>query len=197
MKGLFVTLEGPEGGGKSTLLHALASKIPGCVTTREPGAGTIGGQIRKLVLESDGLVPRAELFLFLADRAQHVAKVIEPALAEGRVVLCDRHADSTVVYQGYARGGDIEQLRQLNRIATDGRTPDLTFLLDVPPTLGLRRQEGIDRLGGMPLQFHERVREGFLAEARREPERWVILDAEEPAELVAQQAWKVLQSRRV
>jgi len=195
---LFITFEGPEGGGKSTLLRTLAARLESegreVVCTREPGAGDLGGEIRKWLLESESLDERAELFLFLADRSQHWSRLVEPALARGAVVLCDRHADSTLVYQGYARGHDIELLRQLNALATQGNAPALTFLLDLDPATGLSRAKG-DRLDREPLEFHQRVREGFLAESQRDPARWVILDASTPADQVAERAWQELMKR--
>jgi dTMP kinase len=187
---MFVTLEGPEGAGKSTVLPALARALREggreVVTTREPGAGEFGSAVRDLLLHGGDIEPLTELFLFLADRAEHVAKTVRPALARGAVVLCDRHADSTVVYQGYGRGLDLDQLRSLNSLATGGLVPDLTLLLDVPPEVGLARVSKGDRLDKEPLDFHKRVREGFLTEAEREPGRWRIIDASQPSESVAQ-----------
>ena len=195
---MFITIEGPEGGGKSTLLRTLAAQLEAqgreVVCTREPGAGALGGEIRRWLLESESLDERAELFLFLADRSQHWSQLIAPALARGAVVLCDRHADSTVVYQGYARGHDLDLLRRLNALATQGNTPALTFLLDLDPAIGLSRAKG-DRMDREPLEFHQRVREGFLAESQRDPARWVILDASQPADQVAERAWQELSAR--
>lgn len=195
---MFITFEGPEGGGKSTLLRTLAAQLEAqgreVVCTREPGAGALGGEIRRWLLESESLDERAELFLFLADRSQHWSQLIAPALARGAVVLCDRHADSTVVYQGYARGHDLDLLRRLNALATQGNTPALTFLLDLDPAIGLSRAKG-DRMDREPLEFHQRVREGFLAESQRDPARWVILDASQPADQVAERAWQELSAR--
>lgn len=195
---MFITFEGPEGGGKSTLLRTLAAQLVAqgreVVCTREPGAGALGGEIRRWLLESESLDERAELFLFLADRSQHWSQLIAPALARGAVVLCDRHADSTVVYQGYARGHDLDLLRRLNALATQGHTPALTFLLDLDPAMGLGRAKG-DRMDREPLEFHQRVREGFLTESQRDPARWVILDASQPADQVAERAWQELSAR--
>lgn len=195
---MFITFEGPEGGGKSTLLRTLAAQLEAqereVVCTREPGAGALGGEIRRWLLESESLDERAELFLFLADRSQHWSQRIAPALARGAVVLCDRHADSTVVYQGYARGHDLDLLRRLNALATQGNTPVLTFLLDLDPAIGLARAKG-DRMDREPLEFHQKVRAGFLAESQRDPQRWVILDASQPADQVAERAWQELQAR--
>ncbi len=196
---MFITLEGPEGAGKTTLIRGLAERLRAegraVVTTREPGAGPVGGMIREILLGNNEIHPRAELLLFLADRAQHIEALIRPALAAGQVVLCDRHADSTVVYQGYGRGLDRDEMRRMNTHATGGLVPDLTLLLDVDPELGLQRQERADRLGGEGLEFHQRVREGFLSEAKREPTRWVVLNAQEPAPQVEERAWKVIAER--
>lgn len=178
---MFITFEGPEGAGKSTAIRAVAESLESRGTkvliTREPGAGDFGLKVRELLLHGDDLPIWTELFLFLADRSHHVERMIRPALAHGTTVLCDRHADSTVVYQGYARGLDIEKLRELNLIATGGLKPDRTFLLDLPVEIGLARLQNPDRLDREPLAFHQKVREGFLAEAQREPERWRIIDS--------------------
>ncbi len=188
---MFITFEGPEGAGKSTLIRELARELKEqgkqiCLT-REPGAGEFGTQVRKLLLEGEDVGPLAELFLFLADRAQHIAKIVEPALAQGAWVLCDRHADSTIVYQGYGRGLDLETLRNLNALATTGRKPDLTILLDLPAEQGLKRITNPDRLDREPLSFHNTIRNGFLEEAKREPARWRVLDAtQSPAEVLRQ-----------
>lgn len=199
---MFVTFEGTEGAGKSAVLHRLqeeqgaerwrASGFPEAIFTREPGAGDLGPQIRKLLLESDSLDPSAELYLFLADRASHVATVIRPALAEGKLVLCDRHADSTIVYQGYGRGIDLDFLRQANSIATYGLKPDKTFLFDLDPEIGLSRIQSKDRLDREPLEFHRKIREGFLKEAEREPNRWVKLDASVTLDRLFEETWEAL-----
>lgn len=195
---MFISFEGPEGAGKTSLIRALDRRLRAnghsTLVTREPGAA-LDGQIRRLLLEGSGMDPKAELFLFLADRAEHAAKILRPALSEGRVVLCDRHADSTVVYQGYARGLDLELLRRWNLFATGGLKPDLTFLLDLPPEIGLARLQSRDRLDSEPLEFHRAVRDGFLAEARLEPARWVVLDATLPQESVLESAWQPILDR--
>lgn len=149
------------------------------VLTREPGAGEVGQAIRQILLNGGDLEPRAELFLFLADRSQHIAKIVRPALAEGNIVLCDRHSDSTVVYQGYGRGLDLEQLRQWNAFATDDLKPVLTLLFDLDVRVGLARLTNPDRLDAEPISFHEKVRAGFLGEAKLDPARWVTVDAEQ------------------
>lgn len=204
---MFLTVEGVEGSGKSTLLDALAARLEAegtpVMRTREPGDSSLGAHIRPLVLSAGRTPdPRAELFLFLADRAQHVAEVVRPALAAGMLVLCDRYADSTIAYQGYGRGMDIDRLQQLNDFATGGLWPDLTLLLDLPPETGLLRATrrnaatGLSRTEGRfeaeTLAFHERIRQGFLARARLYPERFRVLDASLPPPALAEQAWAAL-----
>lgn len=192
---MFVTFEGPEGAGKSTAIRTLASALEqaghAVLVTREPGAGEFGRKIRALLLDQDEVVPEAELLLFLADRASHVENIIRPALAAGKIVLCDRHADSSVVYQGYARGVDIEFLKAGNAFATKGLKPHLTLLFDLDPEVGLRRIcDGRDnnRLDREPLEFHQKVRAGFLDLASQEPERWVVLDATKAPEALSSDA---------
>lgn len=193
---MFVTLEGPEGAGKSTVASALSERFRDAgrtvVTTREPGAGEFGAKVRDILLHGDAIEPMAELFLFLADRSEHVAKTIRPALAKGHVVLCDRFADSTVVYQGYARGLDIAMLRGLNAMATGALAPDMTLLLDLDPAVGIARATDKDRLDSEPIEFHNRVRTGFLAEAEREPGRWRIIDASQGPSRVAEDCWQAI-----
>ena len=198
---MFVTVEGVEGAGKSTLLGLLAGEferraLP-FVRTREPGGCALGARIRPLLLDVSSRVDeRAELFLFLADRAQHVAETIRPALQRGAWVLCDRYADSTIAYQGYGRGMDVETLQRLNAYATGGLWPDKTLLLDLPVETGLSRalarngREGLTESEGRfeaeEQAFHQRIREGFLARAERWPERFCVLDARlSPEELLA------------
>lgn len=197
---IFVTLEGPEGAGKSTLQAALVEAIlehgKQVLATREPGgAGEVGQKIRQILLEGGALTPLTEVFLFLADRAQHVEGTIRPALREGKIVICDRYSDSTIVYQGYGRGLDIDSLRSWNEDATDGLVPDLTLLLDLEPSVGLARSLKGDRLDQEPLEFHERVRAGFLAEASRDPHRWHILDAQQEPKALAASALDIIISK--
>lgn len=178
---MFVTFEGTEGSGKSTALAAVADALEAkgfqVLRTREPGDGPLGPGIRALLLDSENVDPLSELFLFVADRAQHVSSVIRPALDAGYVVLCDRYADSTLVYQGYGRGLPVDQIRALNHLATGSLAPDLSLLFDLDPSVGLSRLTSPDRLDSEPIEFHRRVREGFLAEAKRDPGRWRIVDA--------------------
>lgn len=185
---MFITFEGPEGSGKSTAIAALARLLEECghtvLVTRQPGAGEFGAKVRSLLLEGEELDARAELFLFLADRAEHVAKCLRPALEDGVWVLCDRYSDSTVVYQAHARGLSEDFVRSADAFATGGLLPDLTFLLDLDPEVGLSRVQAPDRLDRQPLAFHQAVRAGFLKEAAREPHRWQVLDAAESPEAV-------------
>ena len=187
---MFITLEGPEGAGKTTQLRALADFLRGCgydvVTTREPGGTAIGDQIRHVLHDTANVTmsPTAEVLLYAASRAQLVAEVIQPALAAGRVVLCDRYADSTMAYQGYGRGLDRDALAALTAVATGGLRPDLTLLLDLDVARGLarRRDEGeeMNRLDLETIEFHRRVRAGYLALAAAEPARWQLIDADRP-----------------
>ena len=187
---MFITLEGPEGAGKTTQLRALADYLRGCgydvVTTREPGGTAIGDQIRHVLHDTANVAmsPTAEVLLYAASRAQLVAEVIQPALAAGRVVLCDRYADSTMAYQGYGRGLDRDALAALTAVATGVLRPDLTLLLDLDVARGLarRRDEGeeMNRLDLETIEFHRRVRAGYLALAAAEPARWQLIDADRP-----------------
>ncbi|HEY4464563.1 MAG TPA: dTMP kinase, partial [Streptosporangiaceae bacterium] len=185
--GLFIALEGGEGAGKTTQARMLAIWLReqgfDVVTTREPGATKVGMRLRALLLDTAhaGMSPRAEALMYAADRAEHVASVISPALARGAVVITDRYTDSSLAYQGAARGLRKDDVAWLSRWATGGLTPDLTIVLDLPPQAGLgRRESSADRLEAEPSEFHERVRAGFLALARAEPERYLVLDATRP-----------------
>ncbi len=191
---MFVTFEGIEGTGKTTQIKRLVSWLTSergraVTVTREPGGSRLGAELRRILLsmESRDLTGHTELFLYLADRAQHVSTVIKPALDEGKVVACDRFADSTVAYQGYGRGLDPKLLHRLNDVAVNGTWPALTILLDIDPALGLNRAltrnvredkaqtEG--RFEAEDLEFHTRVREGYLTLAALHPERMVVVDA--------------------
>ena len=180
------------------------------LTTEEPGGTDLGRQFWAFLQEraraaAAPLEPLAELLLFEAARAQHVAEVIRPALAAGRVVLCDRFADSSIAYQGYGRGLDLALVEEANRIATGGLAPDLTLLLDVPVEAGLARAKAAEAHGGAKkapdaigqetLAFHERVREGFLEIARKEPGRVAVIDTTRPQEAVLEAAWEVVGER--
>ncbi len=198
--GLFVTFEGPEGCGKTSQLRLLASRLRdlGCdvLTTREPGGTPISERVRAIVLDPahTSMDPTTEFLLFSAARAQHVAEVIRPHLERGGVVLCDRFADSSLAYQGYGYGLDLEARRAITRFATGGLVPDLTFLLDLPVEVGLRRKAGgkgdaWNRMERKQIAYHERVRAGYLTMAAEEPERWVIIDATGDFESVQAAIW--------
>jgi len=193
-----VTLEGPDGAGKTTQAALLVEHLRAAghevVALREPGGTAIGEQIRSLLIDPRHaeLAPRTEMLLFAASRAQLVAEVIGPALARGRIVVCERYLDASLAYQGVARGLGVDLVRAVNDAATDGLRPDLTLLLDLDPETGLRRArlasgrpgsegwEGGDRMERETLAFHARVREGFLALARIEPQRIRVVDARRP-----------------
>jgi dTMP kinase len=182
---VFITFEGPEGSGKSEnarhLAAWLAARGVAVTSTREPGGTALGEEVRALVL-GPARAPSAltSLLLFSASRAELVRQVIRPALAAGRVVICDRYTDSTLAYQGYGDGLPLEEIQTVNRLATGGLTPDLTYLLDVPVEVGLARRAGAGDWNGIDARdraFHQRVREGFLALARMEAVRFRVIDA--------------------
>ncbi len=184
---MFITLEGPEGSGKTShvpaLVEYLREKGYRVFPTREPGGTSIGEQIRQVIhdLKNVEMHPRTETLLYQAARAQIVEEVIRPRLAAGEVVLSDRYADSTIAYQGYGHQQDLEQVRALVRYATGGLVPDLTILLDIDVEAGLKRktQNGAEwnRLDAYTVEFHQRVRQGYLAMVQAEPARWVLIDA--------------------
>ena len=186
---MFITFEGIEGSGKTTQLRRLAALLPEAVITKEPGGTPLADEIRGILLDARSrLDPLAELFLFAASRRQNVVEVIRPALDDGRVVLCDRFTDATLAYQGFGRLLDLDRLRMLNDWATSSLQPDLTVLLDLPEEVGLDRARSRNvettknegRFEAEDLRFHRRVREGYLALAVAEPERYVVVDANGP-----------------
>ncbi len=195
--GRFIVFEGPEGGGKSLQAKRLAASLQddgyAVVLTREPGGTPLGEEIRTLLLRRDGytMVPAAEALLMTAARAQHVADVIRPALADAAIVICDRFVDSTFAYQGHGRGLPLKPLEAMQSFATCGLTPDLRILLDLPVDVGLARRsaerDSVNRIDAADLAFHERVREGFLALATADPSSWIVVDAQQPVESVAAQ----------
>ncbi len=193
--GLFVTLEGPDGSGKTTqeklLTEYLQARGLAVVCTREPGGTEIGEQIREVIFSRTSGVIRdeTEVLLFSAARAQIVGELIRPALAAGKIVLCDRYADSTLAYQGYGLGLDLGALREITRFATGGLVPDLTFYIDVPAEDGLARKRGSDvnRLDEKDVAYHRRVRAGYLEMARQDPSRWVVVDGTQARDQVQQQ----------
>ncbi|MBL7062921.1 MAG: dTMP kinase [Anaerolineae bacterium] len=202
---MFITFEGPDGSGKTTQAHLLAERLREqryeVVLTREPGGSDIGDQIRAVLhdLRNTAMDARTEILLYSASRAQHVAQLIRPALAAGKIVISDRYADSTLAYQGYGRGLDLETLRTVTAFATGGLVPDLTLYLDIPPQEGLqRRRLGGDewnRLDAEALEFHQRVRAGFLELVRLEPERWVVIDSTHSIEEVQAEIRALVQAR--
>lgn len=187
--GLFITFEGVEGCGKSTqatalLERLLADGVPS-ILSREPGGTPVGERCREILLDvgNAGMQPAAELFLYLASRAEHVARVIVPRLEAGEVVISDRFGDASVAYQGGGRGLGTDTVEALNQVATGGVKPDVTFLMDLDPSEGLDRlvrgrgEHSRDRMESEVLEFHKRVREAYLQSSRREPERFVVIDA--------------------
>jgi dTMP kinase len=204
MPGLFVTFEGGEGSGKTTVLHRLAARLRARgldpLVTREPGGTPLAEGVRALLLDRTlAPTPVSEALLMVAARGDVVAHAIRPALAGGRVVLCDRYGDSTLAYQGGGRGLDREMLRGWNRVATGGLVPDLTLLFDLDPAVGLARRSGapaeVNRLDLESLAFHARVREAYRGLAAEEPQRWVTLDAALEPDALEARAWAALEPR--
>lgn len=207
--GKLVTIEGIEGSGKSSLQKTLAAALTAqgiqTIITREPGGTPLGKKIREILLSAEypEIAPTTELMLFSADRAQHVAEVIRPALNAGKVVVCDRFTHSTLAYQGYGRGLPLEKLRELIILSTNNLRPDLVLLLDLPPEIGLKRaksratqstsaESSWTRFEQQELEFHKKVRDGFLELARTEPETVVVIDANRPQQIIAEEAIAVL-----
>jgi len=191
---LFITFEGGEGSGKSTqagVLYRRLSKmgIP-AILTHEPGGTPLGKQLRRWLKGGGEIDPQTELLLFNASRANLVSRVIRPALEKGTVVICDRFADSTTVYQGYGRGLDFALIEAVNNIATQGLRPDLTVLLDVTVEQGLERKSLRDRFEREEAAFHQRVRQGYLEMAKREPGRWLVIDASLPRKEITRLIWE-------
>ena len=189
-KGYFITFEGIDGCGKTTQLEAVYDFLTklgfDCVKTREPGALDLGKKIREILLHHKGAVSdKCEMFLFLADRAQHMDTLIRPSVEVGKVVLCDRHTDSTIAYQGYGRKQDIERLTKLNEVATGGLKPDLTFVFDVTTETGAERAgANPDRMESAGKEFFERVRQGYIELSEKYPERIKVINGENSKELV-------------
>ncbi len=205
---MFISFEGTEGSGKTTQVNLtmqyLRDKGYNVLLTREPGGTAVGDSIREILLNKDTvhLSPRAELLLFNASRAQLVDEVLRPHLASGGVVLCDRYVDSSVAYQGYGHGLDIQDVIHAVNIATGGLMPDVTIFLDITPEEGLRRRaisslfgEEFNRIDAMSLAFHQRVYQGYADIGRAEPHRWVRIDAAQPPEQVQQDIIAALEKR--
>lgn len=197
-KGYFITFEGADGCGKTTqsrlVQEYLNNKGYQTVWTREPGSYGLGQKIRELLLHYDGdVAPMCETFLFLADRAQHIENFVKPAVLSGKVVICDRHTDSTIAYQGYGRGEDIQQLEYLNNLATGLTKPDLTFVFDVSTEVAQKRVgDEKDRMESAGIEFHKKVREGYLKIAQKFPNRVKVVDANNDIETVFADTIKIL-----
>ena len=198
-KGMFITFEGADGCGKTTQMKLLAEYLEkkgiDVVLTREPGAKGLGEKVREILLNYEGPVSdRCESFLFLADRAQNIDIIVNPAVEEGKIVLCDRHIDSTVAYQGYGRGLDIERINMLNNIATNGRKPDLTFVFDIDIETSMARVgKEKDRMESAGKDFHNRVRQGYLELAKQEPQRIKVIDAAKSIEEIHAEVIKIFE----
>ncbi len=204
MQGLFITVEGPDGAGKSTLIQRLEKKlleeltVP-LVRTREPGGSEIAEKIREVILDpkNTAMDDRTEALLYAASRRQHIMEKIKPSLAEGKVVLCDRFVDSSIAYQGAGRGIGVEEVATLNRFATEDLTPDITLYLDVDAQVGLNRiasknsNREKDRLELEAISFHNRVRNAYKVLLKKHPERIQLIDASQNADDVFNDAWKV------
>ncbi len=182
-KGLFITFEGVDGCGKTTQINLLSEYLKErgyeVLLTREPGSKGLGEKLREILLNYDGEVSdRCESFLFLADRAQHIDIIVNPAVNTGKIVLCDRHTDSTVAYQGYGRGLNIDTINHLNSLATNGKKPDLTFIFDIDTKTSMQRVgKNQDRMESAGIEFQTRVRNGYLEIAKQEPERVKVIDS--------------------
>ncbi len=199
-KGLFITFEGADGCGKTTQIKLLdeylRSKGYKTLLTREPGAKGLGERVREILLNYDGEVsPRCESFLFLADRAQHADCIIKPAVKNGMIVLCDRHTDSTIAYQGYGRGVNIAELKALNEMAVNGLKPDLTLVFDIDVETSMERVgTEKDRMESSGIEFFERVRLGYLEIAKQEPERVKVIDATRSVEEIHNKVLELLKN---
>jgi dTMP kinase len=209
--GVFITIEGGDGAGKTTQAALLQRRLEASgrevVVTRDPGGTAVGEEIRGILLEAakqegssrspSPLSPQTEALLFLASRAQLVDEVILPALERGKTVICDRYSDSTLAYQAYGRGLDLETVEAANSLATGGLKPHLSILLDLPVQAGLARKDDgkeQDHVGGQNREFHERVRGGFAQLAAREPQRWLVVDATLPIDVVSDIIWDRVQA---
>lgn len=199
-KGLFITFEGVDGCGKTTQINLLKDYYEKqgrtVLLTREPGAKGLGVKLREILLNYDGEVsPNCESFLFLADRAQHIDTIIKPAVERGEIVLCDRHTDSTVAYQGYGRGVDLDRINMLNNIATSGMKPDLTLVFDIDTDTSMARVgKEKDRMESAGIEFFKKVRNGYLDIAKNEPQRVKLLDGNKSIEEIHNQVLDIIKS---
>ena len=203
---MFITIEGPEGSGKTTAVNTAVKKLEEMgyqiVRTREPGGTPIAEQIRNVILDKNNTAmdQRTEALLYAASRRQHLVEKVWPALKEGKIVICDRYLDSSLAYQGGARGLGVDNILQVNSFATEGTFPDLTLLFDIDPKLGLARiaanaDREVNRLDLEKIEFHNKVRNTFLELTKRYPERFVIIDASQSREEVAKKTLEVMLSR--
>ena len=199
-KGFFITFEGADGCGKTTQINLIDEYLRGkglkTLLTREPGSRGLGVKIREILLNYEGEVaPNCESFLFLADRAQHVDCIIKPALSEGKIVICDRHTDSTLAYQGYGRQLDLNRIKYLNEIAVNGLKPDLTIVFDVSVETSMARVGSTkDRMESAGIDFFNRVRQGYLEIAKQEPNRVKVIDSSDSIENVHRQVVKLIEN---
>lgn len=198
-KGLFITLEGADGCGKTTQLNLLKEYLTSrgyeIVVTREPGGKGLGEKLREILLNYDGEVSdRCEAFLYLADRAQNIDTIIKPAINSGKIVLCDRHTDSSVAYQGYGREQNIDNINMLNELAVNGVHPDLTIVFDIDTEISMARVGAEkDRLESAGIEFHKRVRNGYLEIAKKNPQRIKVVDASQTIEDVQRDVIKIVE----
>lgn len=198
-RGVFITFEGGEGAGKSTLIDEVIRQLiqegHPVLKTREPGGTPMGEQIRKILLQGEAMTPQAELCLFLAARAEHINRIIGPALEENKIVLCDRFNDSSIVYQGAARGLGMEEVTKFCQFISQGLTPDLTLYLDIPPEKGLSRakaRQGYDRIEAETIEFHDRIRQAYLQIHKAQHKRFHLIDAEESIPQVYEHAMRLI-----
>ncbi|RQM99697.1 dTMP kinase [Staphylococcus pettenkoferi] len=194
----FITFEGPEGSGKTTVLHEIAQRLESegweVIVTREPGGVRTGEDIRKILLEGEAIDDRSEALLFAASRREHLVNKVLPSLRDGKIVLCDRYIDSSLAYQGYARGIGVEEVRSINEFAINGLYPDLTLYLDIRAAVGIQRindnQRAQNRLDQEKLDFHEKVVEGYRQIIHNEPNRFAVINAEQSIEEVVNSAYE-------
>lgn len=206
MKNLFITFEGPEGAGKTTIIHMLAEKLSeytqNYLLTREPGGIDIAEKIREIILNPQHTMmnERTEALLYAASRSQHFFEKVEPALQSGKVVICDRFIDSSLAYQGYARGLGIDEVLKINEFAIGKRMPDVTILFDLPPEIGLariraHRNDEVNRLDKEHISFHQKVREGYKEIVKRYPHRITVIDATKTIDEVFEDVWNILKEK--
>lgn len=203
---LFITFEGPEGSGKSSVIKEITSRLQSegyeVVLTREPGGTPISEQIRNIILDSNNTMmdPRTEALLYAASRRQHLVEKIWPAIKKGKIVICDRYLDSSLAYQGYARGLGVQDILNVNSYATEGTFPDLTLLLDLDPQIGLDRiasnkAREVNRLDKEKLSFHQAVRNGYLSLSKEYKDRYEIIDASQPLEKVITDTYNAIKKK--